>query len=80
LKSEIEKHIPEGMEKYIENKNQLLKTLGFEDGRYQFNFTLASDDPIRDILDLSLGIRKELDIDNSTIHDKANCRTNCSDT
>jgi hypothetical protein len=70
LKHEIEKHIPEGMEKYIENKNQLLKTLGFEDGRYQFNFTLASDDPIRDILDLSLGIRKELDIDNSIIHDK----------
>jgi hypothetical protein len=70
LKHEIEKHIPEGMGKYIENKNQLLKTLGFEDGRYQFNFTLASDDPIRDILDLSLGIRKELDIDNSIIHDK----------
>jgi hypothetical protein len=70
LKHEIEKHIPEGMEKYIGNKNQLLKTLGFEDGRYQFNFTLASDDPIRDILDLSLGIRKELDIDNSIIHDK----------
>ncbi|MBK1986844.1 hypothetical protein A0J48_004680 [Sphaerospermopsis aphanizomenoides BCCUSP55] len=70
LKSEIEKRIPEGMEKYIENKNKLLNTLGFEDGRYNFNFTLASDDPIRDILDLSLGIRKEIDLDNSTIHDK----------
>jgi hypothetical protein len=70
LKNEIEKHIPEGMEKYIENKNNLLKTLGFEDGKYQFNFTLASDDPTRDILDLFLGIRKELDIDKSIIHDK----------
>lgn len=70
LKNEIEKHIPEGMEKYIENKNQLLNTLGFEDGKGQFNFTIISDDPIRDILDLSLGIRKELDIDNSIIHDK----------
>ena len=65
LKSEIEKHIPEGMEKYIENKNNLLKTLGFEDGKYQFTFTIASDDPIRDILDLSLGIRKELDLHQS---------------
>ncbi|MBD2691932.1 hypothetical protein [Anabaena catenula] len=70
LKSEIEKHIPDGMEKYIENQNQLLNTLGFEDGRYEGTFTLASDDPIRDILDLSLGIRKELDLDNSTIHNK----------
>ncbi|MEA5550722.1 hypothetical protein VB713_06990 [Anabaena cylindrica UHCC 0172] len=70
LKREIEKHIPEGMEKYIENKNQLLKTLGFEDGRYEFTCTITSDDPIRDILDLSLGIRKEINIYNLNLFQK----------
>ncbi|MGM3308411.1 hypothetical protein ACSQ6I_20940 [Anabaena sp. WFMT] len=70
LKSAIEKHIPEGMEKYIENKNQLLNTLGFEDGGYEFTCTITSDDPIRDILDLSLGSRKEINIYNLTLFQK----------
>ncbi|GAB1542864.1 hypothetical protein NUACC21_55380 [Scytonema sp. NUACC21] len=62
LKSAIEKIAPDGMIKYIENKNHLLNTLGFEDGKYQAKITIMSPDPIGDILDVTLGIRKEIDI------------------
>lgn len=64
LKSAIERYIPDGMEKYIEDKNELLKTLGFENCRGQLNFTVAGHDPVRDMMDLTLGIRKEINIDN----------------
>lgn len=70
LKSGIEKHTPDGLEKYIENKNKLLETLGFEEGKYQADITIVSDDPIRDILDLTLGLRKEINMHHSTGYHK----------
>lgn len=70
LKVAIEKNIPDGIEKYIESKNQILKTVGFEDGKYQATITIRSDDPIRDILDATLGLRKEIDIYQSTGYHK----------
>lgn len=63
LKSSIESHIPNGIEKYIEIKNELLKNLGFENGRYQGTITVSSNDHIRDIIDLTLGIHKEVIIE-----------------
>lgn len=70
LKSEIEKYVPDGLAKYTEDKNRLLKTLGFEDGCYQLNFTIVGTDPIGDLLDLTLGIRKELEIYHSSGYHK----------
>jgi len=63
LKQAIEQYIPHGAEVYIKNKNKFLKTLGFESGSGQFNVELSGKDPITDMIDLTLGLRKELNID-----------------
>lgn len=63
LKESIEQCVPHGAEVYIENKNNLLKTLGFETGSGQFNVELSGKDPISDMVDLTLGLRKEINID-----------------
>ena len=64
LKKAIEGHLHDGMEKYVENKNKVLKTLGFEDGSYKFKFTMSGDEEaIRQIVDASLGLREEVDIE-----------------
>lgn len=68
LKRAIEKYIPDTLEKYIEDKNKLLKALGFEDGVYQGKVVVSGDDPIRDIDYLELGIRKQLIVDRFTTY------------
>lgn len=62
LKSEIEKYIPEGMEKYVEEKNNLLKTLGFDEGAGQVTFTVSGKQPLEEMVDLSLGIRDSIKV------------------
>lgn len=62
FRDEIEKYVPEGIEKYINSKNSLLETIGFEEGSYQVTITIAGDNPISDLVDLSLGIRKEINM------------------
>lgn len=63
LKESIERYVPHGAEEYIKNKNSLLRTLGFETGLGQFNVVVSGKDPITDMIDLTLGLRKELNID-----------------
>ncbi len=70
LKDAIERNVPNGMEEYIKSKNEILKTVGFEDGKLQITFTVASDDPIGDLLDVSLGLRQEINIQQSSIYHK----------
>lgn len=65
LKDAIKNYVPNGWAKYAENKNKLLNTLGFEEGKGQFTVTFSSKNPIEDIVDLSLGIREEICIDKS---------------
>ncbi|RCJ26180.1 hypothetical protein A6770_26570 [Nostoc minutum NIES-26] len=65
LKLAIEKYIPDTIEKYIEEKNKLLKTLGFEDGIARCTITVSGDDPIKDLVDMTLGLRKEVYMDKS---------------
>jgi len=62
IKSEIEKHVPHGMERYVEEKNKLLKTLGFDEGAGQFTFTVSGEQPIEKMVDLTLGIREEVKV------------------
>lgn len=66
LKRAIERYVPHGMKEYIQEKNELLETLGYEDGKYQLTVTIGGSDPVRDLLDVSLGIREEIDIESST--------------
>lgn len=70
LKVAIEKYIPDGMKEYIEGKNHILNTVGFEDGKYQAKITMIGNDPMGDILDLTLGLRKEIDISRFTSYHK----------
>ena len=65
LKRAIEQHIPGTLDQYISYKNELLNTLGFEDGKGEFTFTMSGSDPVGEMVDLSLGLRQEVDIDKS---------------
>ncbi|WP_172184917.1 hypothetical protein [Microcoleus asticus] len=66
LKKAIEKHIlPGTLNQYISDKNELLNTLGFEDGKGEFTFTRSGSDPVGEMVDLSLGLRQEVNIDKS---------------
>jgi len=65
LKRAIEQHIPGTLKEYISDKNKLLDTLGFEDGKGEFTFTMSGSDPVGEMVDLSLGLRQEVYIDKS---------------
>ncbi len=69
IKNAIEKKIPDGMEKYVKDKNNISETVGFENGRYQIEFTIVDHDPIRKILDASLGIREKINVYKTTGYD-----------
>ncbi|NJL69033.1 MAG: hypothetical protein HC894_24650 [Microcoleus sp. SM1_3_4] len=70
LKRTIEKYIPNTLEEYIAEKNRLLATLGFENGKGQITVQISGNDPVGDLIDLSLGIREEVYIDKSIGHHK----------
>ena len=63
LKQKIEYYIPSGIEKYVQKKNELLNTLGFEEGKVQLNLTVSGEHKIKDMIDISLGINKKAEID-----------------
>jgi len=68
LKKAIEQYVPIGMKEYIQEKNELLETLGYENGKYQLTVAIVGNDPVEDLLDATLGIRKEINIESSTGH------------
>ena len=63
LEKAIEGHAVDGMEKYVENKNQLLRTLGFENGAYLVKFTTSGEDSVQRVVDASLGLLEKVEID-----------------
>lgn len=69
LKQAIEEHVPKGSEKYHQWKSQLLKTLGYEHGYGYLNLQISGHDPITDLIDLSLGLRKSLQVKKISIYD-----------
>lgn len=70
LKRVIRSAVPDGLEKYIENKNELLRSIGFEDGRYELKVTITGSNPIKDILDVALRLREEVDVSESVGYHK----------
>jgi len=60
----IEICVPDGIEKYLERKKEFLSNLGFEDGGGDFKFTLTGEKNLEDFLDMALGIKKSVKIDN----------------
>jgi hypothetical protein len=69
LKEAIQDHIAEGTSKYCEWKRQLLDTLGYEKGHPRMQVQFSAQDPIQDLIDLSLGYRKSLKVSNISMHD-----------
>ena len=63
LKTAIEKYIPEGINTYIEKKKQHIESTGFENGKYQIDFTVGD---LEQMIDVSLGIKTEVDISDVT--------------
>ena len=83
LMQEIKKYVPDGIEKYHKWKEQLINTLGYESGQGYINVSISGRDPITDLIDLSLGLRKNLEVSNVSIYDSrfgVNCLTHHSST
>jgi hypothetical protein len=82
LKQEIKKYVPDGMEKYHKWKEQLISSLGYESGYGYINVSISGHDPITDLIDLSLGLRNNLEVSNVSIYDSrfgVDCLTHHSD-
>ena len=65
LKNAILSHIPVGMEKYIKNKQDVLKTVGFENGYEEIEVIVTREvkNPIEDILNLTLGLKDTIEVE-----------------
>ena len=69
LKHAIEQYVAKGLHAYNQWKKNLLETLGYEDGHGYMRFQISGLDPIGDLIDLSLGLRKSLKIDRCAMYD-----------
>lgn len=70
LRISILKHIPNTLEKYIEEKSNFIRKIGFEDGIGELKINLYGEKNIRDFIDLTLGIRDEVFIKSSEYRHK----------
>ncbi|KRW26399.1 hypothetical protein AO727_10285 [Acinetobacter baumannii] len=64
LKQNLLKYIGENYSDYISSKNKYLQECGFEDGHGIVKFSIEGEDGIRKIIDASLGLEKEVDVQN----------------
>ncbi|MEP0175056.1 MAG: hypothetical protein ABJD02_18950 [Paraglaciecola sp.] len=68
LKNKIISHLSEGVEVYVSKKHHLVTTLGFENGVGKINITLNGEGSIEDFLDLTLGIKSDIEVDKFVGH------------
>ena len=66
LKEILLKNIGEDYSDYIINKNKYLQECGFEDGYGIVQFSIEGEDGIRRIIDVSLGLEQDLEVQNLT--------------
>lgn len=65
LQATLLEYIGENYSEYIENKNNYLKKCGFEDGCGKMKFSIAGeDDGLLQLIDLSLGLTDDIDVQN----------------
>lgn len=64
LKQTLLKYIGENYSDYIVSKNKYLQECGFEDGYGTVQFSIEGEDGIRKIIDASLGLEEEIDVQN----------------
>lgn len=64
LKTAIEKHIPEGLSSYIQEKEKIIKEVGFQSGWAQINFDVIDENPVEKMVDLTLGLVNDVKVSN----------------
>ncbi|EPN6553067.1 DUF4365 domain-containing protein [Acinetobacter baumannii] len=64
LKQNLLKYIGENYSDYIASKNKYLQECGFEDGYGTVQFSLEGEEDIQRIIDVSLGLEEDLDVQN----------------
>lgn len=60
LKRKILDYIPDGIEKYVQNKLSHIETVGFDDGAAVFKFSLKGDDEINKFIDATIGLDSDI--------------------
>jgi hypothetical protein len=63
LKKAIESYVEDGMEEYVKKKQAFVKSAGFDDAYGFINFTIESEENLKKLIDVSLGIAKEAELD-----------------
>lgn len=66
LKADLLKYIGDDYSKYIREKSKFLENCGFEEGYGKIQFSVNGEAGIRNIIDVSLGLEEELDVENLT--------------
>ncbi len=66
LKKAILGHINGTIEEYISKKKKYLESTGFEDGFAQMHFTTSGEENLEKLLNVSLGIEKDVEVSNFT--------------
>lgn len=64
LKKSLLNFIGDDYPKYLQDKNNFLKDCGFSDGRGILKFSVIGEDGIQQMVDISLGIKEEIEIRN----------------
>lgn len=62
LKDVLIKHIGDDLSSYVAKKKSFLETTGFEDGFSQLTFTTEGEEDLKKLIDVSIGVEKEVDI------------------
>lgn len=62
LRCRLKAVAPAGMSEYVAGKKVFLETIGFESGHAKFKFQTKGEENIRDLIDVSLGIRRVVQV------------------
>ncbi len=62
LKSKLESFAPAGMADYVAKKKAFLESIGFENGYAKFTFQTFGEENVRDLIDVSLGIKRSVQV------------------
>jgi hypothetical protein len=69
LRKAILDYVGENPQKYVLKKLGLVDSIGYSSGSHSMRFNMATRDPMKTLVDLSLGITKDLEIQNAVIFD-----------
>lgn len=69
IKNAIEKFIPRGMDNYVREKIELVNTIGYEKTVEEVKFNIKKNE-ISKLLDFTLGITNEIDVENFILFNK----------